>query len=108
MWRTIAPIVGCTPAQCLRHYDYLLNHAQQKEGDLDNNSRRLCPGEINPHPEIKPACSDPVDMDPNKIEMLAEARTRLANTQGKKFKRKAQKSRWKKLGDWPLSKCRGK
>ena len=70
--------------------------------------RRLRPGEIDPDPETKPARPDPIDMDedgkctscfrfassvdPSDLEkeMLSEARARLANTQGKKAKRKAR------------------
>ncbi|CAI2179217.1 16049_t:CDS:10 [Funneliformis geosporum] len=94
-WRTIAPIVGRTPSQCLERYQKLLDEAEAKEGaDLDltgpvgdagpsaDDVRRLRPGEIDPDPETKPARPDP--------EMLSEARARLANTQGKKAKRKAR------------------
>ena len=90
-WRTIAPIVGRTSAQCLEHYEKLLDQAQNKEdGTLDpsDDPRRLRPGEIDPNPESKPARPDPVDMDEDEKEMLSEARARLANTQGKKAKRK--------------------
>lgn len=48
------------------------------------------PGEIDPNPETKPARPDPIDMDEDEKEMLAEARVRLANTKGKKAKRKAR------------------
>ena len=48
------------------------------------------PGEIDPNPETKPARPDPIDMDEDELEMLSEARARLANTQGKKAKRKAR------------------
>jgi hypothetical protein len=48
------------------------------------------PGEIDPNPEAKPARPDPVDMDEDEKEMLSEARARLANTRGKKAKRKAR------------------
>jgi len=92
-WRTIAPIVGRTSAQCLEHYEKLLDQAQNKEdGTLDpsDDPRRLRPGEIDPNPESKPARPDPVDMDEDEKEMLSEARARLANTQGKKAKRKAR------------------
>lgn len=90
-WRTIAPIVGRTAAQCLEHYEYLLDKAQQKEGDTgDDDPRKLKPGEIDPNPETKPARPDPIDMDEDELEMLSEARARLANTQGKKAKRKAR------------------
>ncbi|CAH1799753.1 unnamed protein product [Owenia fusiformis] len=88
-WRTIAPIIGRTAAQCLEHYELLLDKAQQKE-EGDDDPRKLKPGEIDPNPETKPARPDPVDMDEDELEMLSEARARLANTQGKKAKRKAR------------------
>ena len=80
-------------------------------GPSVDDIRRLRPGEIDPDPETKPARPDPIDMDedgtfflfsllPSSIlnffflkkekEMLSEARARLANTQGKKAKRKAR------------------
>uniref|UniRef100_M4BMA3 Uncharacterized protein n=1 Tax=Hyaloperonospora arabidopsidis (strain Emoy2) TaxID=559515 RepID=M4BMA3_HYAAE len=90
-WRTIAPIVGRTAAQCMDHYERLLDAAQQKDGvDVSDDPRRLRPGEIDPNPENKPARPDPVDMDEDEKEMLSEARARLANTKGKKAKRKAR------------------
>ncbi|KAK1941632.1 Cell division cycle 5-like protein [Phytophthora citrophthora] len=90
-WRTIAPIVGRTAAQCMEHYERLLDAAQQKEGvEVSDDPRRLRPGEIDPNPENKPARPDPVDMDDDEKEMLSEARARLANTKGKKAKRKAR------------------
>ncbi|KAJ3281679.1 Pre-mRNA-splicing factor cef1 [Borealophlyctis nickersoniae] len=95
-WRTIAPIVGRTPAQCLERYQKLLDEAEAKEGGegdvgpTGDDVRRLRPGEVDPDPETKPARPDPVDMDEDEKEMLSEARARLANTQGKKAKRKAR------------------
>ncbi|XP_047128533.1 cell division cycle 5-related protein isoform X1 [Hydra vulgaris] len=90
-WRTIAPLVGRTAAQCLERYEYLLDQAQRKDGEgLDEDPRKLRPGEIDPAPETKPARPDPIDMDEDEMEMLSEARARLANTQGKKAKRKAR------------------
>ncbi|GAB1598639.1 cell division cycle 5-like protein [Argonauta hians] len=89
-WRTIAPIIGRTAAQCLEHYEYLLDKAQNRDQDNEDDPRRLKPGEIDPNPETKPARPDPVDMDEDELEMLSEARARLANTQGKKAKRKAR------------------
>lgn len=97
-WRTIAPIVGRTAAQCLERYEALLDKAQKKQleiagGTLDEDQddpRKLKPGEIDPNPETKPARPDPIDMDEDELEMLSEARARLANTQGKKAKRKAR------------------
>ena len=94
--------------------------AQGRTDDFmgDDDPRRLRPGEIDPNPETKPARPDPVDMDEDgawlrrasaaavpalgligsgcgcwsstEKEMLAEARARLANTKGKKAKRKAR------------------
>ncbi|KAL0947231.1 hypothetical protein HGRIS_013348 [Hohenbuehelia grisea] len=102
-WRTIAPIVGRTATQCLERYQKLLDEAEAKEneelgltgpdGDVGPSAddvRRLRPGEIDPDPETKPARPDPIDMDEDEKEMLSEARARLANTQGKKAKRKAR------------------
>ncbi|KAK3089147.1 hypothetical protein FSP39_001265 [Pinctada imbricata] len=88
-WRTIAPIIGRTAAQCLEHYEYLLDKAQNRD-ESEDDPRKLKPGEIDPNPETKPAKPDPVDMDEDELEMLSEARARLANTQGKKAKRKAR------------------
>ncbi|KAI0049679.1 hypothetical protein FA95DRAFT_1581584 [Auriscalpium vulgare] len=101
-WRTIAPIVGRTATQCLERYQKLLDEAEAKEneelglagpddtGPSADDVRRLRPGEIDPDPETKPARPDPIDMDEDEKEMLSEARARLANTQGKKAKRKAR------------------
>ncbi|KAK7721574.1 Pre-mRNA-splicing factor cef1 [Botryosphaeria dothidea] len=104
-WRTIAPIVGRTATQCLERYQKLLDEAEAKEsGELDlggpeggetqapsaDDVRRLRPGELDPDPESKPARPDTIDLDEDEKEMLSEARARLANTQGKKAKRKAR------------------
>lgn len=104
-WRTLAPIVGRTATQCLERYQKLLDEAEQKEaselglGGPDGGEtqapsaddvRRLRPGEVDPDPESKPARPDTVDLDEDEKEMLSEARARLANTQGKKAKRKAR------------------
>ncbi|KAL7547758.1 hypothetical protein ACHAWF_011036 [Thalassiosira exigua] len=113
-WRTIGPLVGRTAGQCQERYERLLDEAAAAagvggdggEGGLEGEqgeaagggsaARRLRPGEIDPHPETKPARPDPVDMDEDEVEMLQEARARLANTQGKKAKRKARE---KMLGE---------
>ncbi|KAI9501978.1 pre-mRNA splicing factor component-domain-containing protein [Coemansia spiralis] len=107
-WRTIAPIVGRAPAQCLERYQRLLDEAEARAaGDEDefglrgetsvegqaagaSDVRKTRPGDINFNPESKPARPDPVDMDEDEKDMLSEARARLANTQGKKAKRKAR------------------
>ncbi|WWC58257.1 pre-mRNA-splicing factor CEF1 [Kwoniella dejecticola CBS 10117] len=102
-WRTIAPIVGRTATQCLERYQKLLDDAEAKDneelglGDGENvdarpaaDVRGLKPGEIDTDPETRAARPDPIDMDDDEKEMLSEARARLANTQGKKAKRKAR------------------
>ncbi|KAK3390312.1 pre-mRNA splicing factor component-domain-containing protein [Podospora didyma] len=104
-WRTIAPIVGRTANQCLERYQRLLDEAESREasslglmgpdgGETQAPSaddvRRLRPGEVDPDPETKPARPDTIDLDEDEKEMLSEARARLANTQGKKAKRKAR------------------
>ena len=86
-WRTIAPFVGRTAYQCLEHYELLLDKAQGRESDA-NDPRKLRPGEIDPNPEAKPARPDPIDLDEDTKETLNEARARVANTRGKKAKRK--------------------
>lgn len=90
-WRTIAPIVGRTAGQCMEHYERLLDQAQEDGASAEHDDpRRLKQGEIDPTPESKPARPDPIDMDEDEKEMLSEARARLANTKGKKAKRKAR------------------
>lgn len=97
-WKTIGPLVGRTATQCQEHYEKLLDEAAAGAkgggGDDDDTdglrSQPLRVGQIDSHPETKPARPDPIDMDEDEIEMLQEARARLANTQGKKAKRKAR------------------
>ena len=91
-WRTIGPLVGRTGGQCQERYERLLDEAAGGGDEETSGSaaRKLRPGEIDPHPETKPARPDPIDMDEDEIEMLQEARARLANTQGKKAKRKTR------------------
>jgi pre-mRNA-splicing factor CDC5/CEF1 len=101
-WRTIAQVVGRTANQCLERYQKLLDEAEAREhGELGfagpgeeagpaEDIRKLRAGEIDPDPETRKALPDPVDMDEDEKEMLSEARARLANTQGKKAKRKAR------------------
>lgn len=103
---TLRTQVGRTASQCLDRYQKLLDEAEAREsstaGDLAltgpdgvsapsaDDVRKFRPGETDPDPETKPARPDAVDMDEDEKEMLSEARARLANTQGKKAKRKAR------------------
>merc|ERR1711972_709654 len=80
-----------TPMQCLEGYDKLTVLEEKRETfEFKEDPRTLRPGEIDPSPETKPARPDSHDMDEDEKEMLAEARARLANTRGKKAKRKAR------------------
>ena len=81
-WRTIAPIVGRTAAQCMEHYEHLLDVAHEATSavaaggnaaslaSVAFEARKLRPGEIDPHPETKPARPDPIDMDEDEKEMV--------------------------------------
>ncbi len=86
-WKTIAPFVGRTAFQCIEHYEYLLDTAQGRVPS-NNDPRKLRPGEDDPNPEARPARPDPIDLDEDMKETLNEARARVANTRGKKAKRK--------------------
>ena len=80
-----------TAFQCYERYEKLLDLASREEGeeeDEDDDPRQLRSGEIDPHPESRPARPDPIDMDQDEKDMLQEVRARLANTKGKKAKRK--------------------
>lgn len=94
-WRTIAPMIGRTAAQCIEHYEQLIDNARQGMVGDDGNSSALAPPLSRPFdaeapPETQPARPDPIDMDEDELEMLSEARARLSNTKGKKAKRKAR------------------
>src|SRR5690349_8656964 len=52
-WKTIAPIVGRTAAQCLEHYEKLLDEVQERDYEPTEDPRKLKPGEIDPMPETK-------------------------------------------------------
>ncbi|ODV61369.1 uncharacterized protein ASCRUDRAFT_7610 [Ascoidea rubescens DSM 1968] len=115
-YRTIAPIVGRTPTQCIERYQYLLNNNLINNNNKDNEQKAILDkktddslnltGINDSHPSNDPLNSnntnnyvfvnhesraprpDAIDMDDDEKEMLAEAKARLANTQGKKAKRK--------------------
>lgn len=87
-WRTIADAMGRTAQVCIDHYNELL------EGDDHDSELRLGSsiefkvGDINPRSETLTAKPDDVSLAEDEREMLAEARARLLNTQGKKATRK--------------------
>ncbi|KAL7712921.1 Myb-like DNA-binding domain containing protein [Entamoeba marina] len=82
-WQTISKGVGRTATQCIEKYNQLKDEASGQ----DNLALRE--NEMNEiMPEARPALKDRVDLDDDEIEMLNEARARLANTKGKKEKRK--------------------
>lgn len=57
---------------------------------MENDPRKLKNGEIDNLPEVRPARADPIDLDDEDKEMVAEAWVRIANIKGKKAKRKAR------------------
>ena len=85
----------------------MLRHTKSKKtrgprctaaGESSSGARKLRPGKIDPHPETRPARPEPVDMDEDEVEMLEEARARLANTRGKKAKRKEREKLLRRPG----------
>jgi pre-mRNA-splicing factor CDC5/CEF1 len=104
-WRTVAQLMSSrTASQCIQRYQQLLDEEEKKqsgefaltgvEGESSaptaDDVRKLRPGEVDVDIASRPARPDAVDMDEDELEMLSEARARLANTQGKKSKRKAR------------------
>lgn len=95
-WRSIAPIMGRTATQCVERYQHLLEAAlkgEDEENEEEDDLKLAGPG-IETLPalgnafESLPSRPDMEDMDEDEREMLSEAKARLANTQGKKAKRK--------------------
>jgi pre-mRNA-splicing factor CDC5/CEF1 len=87
-WRTIGQYFGRTAHQCLERYRELIDTASGTPHVRDNDA--AVAHDYLPNFETWDAVPDPVDMDQESKEMLAEARARLANTQGKKARRKAR------------------
>ncbi|KAL2710930.1 Pre-mRNA-splicing factor CEF1 [Kluyveromyces marxianus] len=83
-WRTIAEIMGRPAQTCIDRYNILLSVDKDKDG-LET---QMQVGEINPNNESLPAKEDKKELEDEEREMLAEARARLLNTQGKKATRK--------------------
>lgn len=85
-WRSISDIMGRTSQICIERYNKLL------EGDDlgVSSSLEFKVGDVNPNAETQVAKPDGGEMDDEEREMLAEARARLLNTQGKKATRKVR------------------
>ncbi len=88
-WRTIAPLVGRTAAQCIERYERLLD-AACTDGTGAAEAKRLRAGVAAVAPAPRAARPAPFDIVEDVKVMLCVARARLANTQGKKAKRKAR------------------
>lgn len=95
-WRSIASVMGRTATHCLERYQKLLSDAlqvkdEEEEGAIDTSLTgpgiEALPALGNAF-ESLPLRPDMEDMDEDEAEMLSEAKARLANTQGKKAKRK--------------------
>ncbi|KAL5717715.1 Cell cycle serine/threonine-protein kinase cdc5/MSD2 [Ranunculus cassubicifolius] len=86
-WRTIASLAGRTSFQCIQRYNKLLDSVHENL-DLDDDLGKFRVGEIDPNMESRPARKDPVDMEEDEKDMLREVVARVANTKGKKAKRK--------------------
>jgi pre-mRNA-splicing factor CDC5/CEF1 len=66
----------------MEHYEHLLDVAHEATSavaaggnaaslaSVAFEARKLRPGEIDPHPETKPARPDPIDMDEDEKEMV--------------------------------------
>ena len=87
-WRTISQYFGRSAYQCVERYRELVDKASSTPHYDDNDAAIV--HEMMPNFETMNAVPDPVELDQDEKEMLAEARARLANTQGKKARRKAR------------------
>ncbi|CAI4050105.1 hypothetical protein SUVZ_13G3450 [Saccharomyces uvarum] len=87
-WRTIADMMGRPAQVCIERYNRLLEGEDSDGRILGPGSTDLKVGDINPNAETQMARPDIGDLEDEEKEMLAEARARLLNTQGKKATRK--------------------
>lgn len=111
-WRSIAPIMGRTATHCVERYQQLLDDENDKGDEQDELEEikfsgpgiESMPatgpvtgsgadgnthiGDLNINPESIPAKPDDDELEDADREMLFEARARLANTKGKKAKRR--------------------
>lgn len=103
-WRSIAPIMGRTATHCIERYQKLLEDSDDDDDDTRfggagieavpalglGDGLGVGLGEVGTavNPESKPARPDEDELEDADREMLFEARARLANTKGKKAKRR--------------------
>lgn len=88
-WRSIADAMGRTAQACIDRYNRLLEGDNDDSSDLRlGSSIDFKVGDLNPKSETLVAKPDDVELADDEREMLAEARARLLNTQGKKATRK--------------------
>lgn len=106
-WNSIGIMMNRTVNQCIERYQQLLGESLETEASangIGEDSLKLVGNSVNTNDqgqiegvdtlnlnaESKPARPDSEEMDVDEKEMLSEAKARLANTEGKKAKRKAR------------------
>lgn len=104
-WRSIAPIMGRTATHCVERYQKLLDEDEEEDGGDKSKDLKFggagiealpaagatstgTIGDLNLDPESRPAMPDGEELEDDDKEILYEARARLANTKGKKAKRR--------------------
>lgn len=87
-WRTISQYFNRSPYQCIERYRELISKATNTPHIDDNES--AIQHQMMPNFETLKATPDGEEFEQDEREMLEEARARLANTQGKKARRKAR------------------
>ncbi|KAL3241275.1 Cef1p [Nakaseomyces bracarensis] len=86
-WRTVAEMMGRPSQQCVERYNFLL----ESRGVSDTGHNKVDDVlSVNPSLETQQAKPNAEELAEDEREMLAEARARLANTQGKKATRKVR------------------
>lgn len=87
-WRSIADAMGRTAQICIDRYNKLLAEDEQDSELQLGSSLEFNVGDLNPKSDTLAAKPDGDELADEEREMLAEARARLLNTQGKKATRK--------------------
>jgi hypothetical protein len=98
-FRTIGPLLGRTANQCQERYERLLDEAAAAAGgeadataallvEATSSSRKLRPGEIDPHPETKPARQ--ADIDAEERRKWQEAATKMYEARSIVLKRNGE------------------